>query len=77
MPQWGWWLGAVLLFVVWNFNSIGDYWFAGWWRTVRDQPLGAWHAADLIPFIAAYLAIRPIAAAIARDKGERGPEMNG
>jgi hypothetical protein len=65
MPKWGWWLAAVLLFVLWNFDSIGDYWFEGWWTTVRYHPLGDWHAGDLIPFIAAYLAIRPVSDAIA------------
>lgn len=65
MPKWGWWLAGVLLFILWNYDSMGEYWFGGWWYTVRHKPLGEWHARDLIPFIAAYLAIRPVAAAIA------------
>jgi hypothetical protein len=64
MPKWAWWVAAVLLFVLWNYDSFGEYWFGGWWTTVRDKPLGAWHAVDLLPFIAAYFAIRPISEAI-------------
>lgn len=64
MPKWAWWLAAVLVFVLWNFDSIGDYWFGGWWSTVRYKPLGDWHAVDLIPFIAIYFAIRPVYEAI-------------
>jgi hypothetical protein len=29
------------LFVLWNYDSFGEYWFGGWWRTVRDKPLRA------------------------------------
>lgn len=65
MPKWGWWLAAVLVFVIWNFDSIGDYWFGGWWTTVSRKSLGDWHAADLIPFIAIYFAIRSISETIA------------
>ena len=64
MPKWAWWVVAALLFMLWNYDSIGEYWLGGWWTTVRHKPLGAWHAFDLIPFIAAYLAIRPLSRAI-------------
>jgi hypothetical protein len=65
MPKWAWWVFAALLFVLWNYDSIGDYWFGGWWMTVRHKPLGEWYAFDLLPFIAAYLALRPLGAAFA------------
>lgn len=62
MPNWGWWVTAVLLVVFWNLNSVS---IGGWWRTVLDRPLGDWHAVDIVPFIFAYVAIRVVLSFVA------------